>query len=295
MKSLGVDLGGHTIVAALVEDGVIVGRSGEATAGRDPGLVIPQIAAMVERLGADSTLPVGIGIPGMLDRDRERAILMPNFAGWNGIPLRTLLATAVRRPVFLENDANCYAIGEGGRGGAAEGIEDYILLTLGTGIGGGIISGGRIFRGFHGMAGEAGHMAVGGTELCGCSSRGHAEAIAGADAVERKARSMGLPADLKSLWKLRKDPGAAPLWEDVLDTIARTVASAVHLLDPQAVILGGGVARGEGLLQALAPRVSDYLAPPFRERLDLRLGTLGSDGAVLGAAVVAGRGILSAP
>jgi len=224
----------------------------------------------------------------MLDTLRETALLLPNFSGWNNLPVRKILSAKIGLPVEIENDANCYALGEGW-GGAAAGLTDYVLFTLGTGIGGGIVINGRILRGFHGMAGEPGHLVVGAGEPCGCGSHGHLEGISGADALERNAEGKGLQPDLKYLWTRRSDPSVAPLWDRALDHLAKGIASAVHLLDPQAVILGGGLSKGEGFLDVLRPRVIDYLASPFKKTLDLRLSLLGNDAALIGAAALTGK------
>ncbi|MFA7364659.1 MAG: ROK family protein [Aminobacteriaceae bacterium] len=285
MRAIGIDLGGHKIAAALVEDGRIVQRLTEPTPGREPDDVTAQVAKMAGTLGAGPECPVGVGIPGMLDTLRETALLLPNFSGWNNLPVRKILSAKIGLPVEIENDANCHALGEGW-GGAAAGMTDYVLFTLGTGIGGGIVINGRILRGFHGMAGEPGHLAVGAGEPCGCGSHGHLEGISGADALERNAEGMGLQPDLKYLWTRRSDPSVAPLWDRALDHLAKGIASTVHLLDPQAVILGGGLSRGEGFLDVLRPRVIDYLASPFKKILDLRLSLLGNDAAVIGAAAL---------
>ena len=286
MKAVGVDLGGHKIAAALVEDGRVIQRLSEGTSGRDPETVVSQVAGAVRRLGASCSCPVGVGIPGMLDGKRETALLLPNFPGWSGIPLRRMLEARVGLPMALENDANCYAVGEGW-GGAARGMSDYLLFTLGTGIGGGFVVNGKLLRGFHGIAGEPGHLVVGAGEPCGCGATGHLEAISGADALERRASSMGLQPDLKYLWSRRGDSAVAPLWDRCLDYLARGIASAVHLFDPQAVILGGGMSRGEGFMDALRPRVLGYLASPFRKGLDLRTSVLGGDAPLVGAAFLA--------
>ncbi|MDI9369777.1 MAG: ROK family protein [Synergistaceae bacterium] len=286
MRAIGVDLGGHNIAAALVEDGHILNRLSEPTSGREPNIVVDQIASLMDKLGADLNLPVGVGIPGVLDRTRENTLLLPNFTGWDGIPFRRMLEAALRRPVKLENDANCYALGEGW-GGAARGMTDYALLTLGTGIGGGIVIGGKILIGSHGMAAEPGHIVTGTTEPCGCTSHGHMEAIGGADALEREAKGMGLDPDLKKLWPRRMEKRVAPLWDKWIDNLAKGIATIIQLLDPQAVILGGGLSRGEGLINALRPVTLDYLAPPYRSTLDLRTSALGGDAPVIGAASLA--------
>lgn len=285
MRAVGVDLGGHNITAALVENGSIVNRLAAPTAGREPQTVLAKISEMVKALCGGEHYPVGVGIPGMLDAPREKTLMLPNFPGWDGLPLKDMLVSKTGLPVAIENDANCHALGEGWSGAAA-GMSDFILFTLGTGIGGGIVTGGKLLRGFHGMAGEPGHMPVGSDELCGCGSRGHMEAISGADALERQARARGLPTDLEYLWTLRNDPETAPLWDKALDHLARGTTSAIHLLDPQAVIFGGGLSRGENFLETLKPLVAAYLAPPFRKTLDLRLSALGDDAPVIGAAAL---------
>ncbi len=285
MKAIGVDLGGHKIAAALVEDGLILDRISEQTDIREPDAVLGKIALLAKNLGAGKDCPVGVGIPGMLDSGRNVALQMPNFPGWSGLPVKKILTAKIGSRVEIDNDANCHALGEGWQGAAA-GMTDFILFTLGTGIGGGIVVNGRILRGHHGMAGEPGHLVVGTAEPCGCGSFGHLEGISGADALERQAEAMGLQPDLKYLWSKRADPEIASLWNRWLDHLAKGIASTIHLFDPQAVILGGGLSRGEGFLDLLRPRVNDYLAPPFRKVLDLRLSLLGNDAATIGAAAL---------
>ena len=285
MKAVGVDLGGHKIAAAFVEDGLILDRISEQTDIREPDAVLGKIALLARSLGAGEDCPVGVGIPGMLDAGRAISLQLPNFPGWSGLPVKKILSSKIGARVEIENDANCHALGEGWQGAAA-GMTDFILFTLGTGIGGGIVVNGRILRGSHGMAGEPGHLVVGTAEPCGCGSFGHLEGISGADALERQAVAMGLQPDLKYLWSKRADPEVAPLWNRGLDHLAKGIVSAIHLFDPQAVILGGGLSRGEGFLDLLRPRITDYLAPPFRKVLDLRLSLLGNDAATIGAAAL---------
>jgi glucokinase len=292
-----VDLGGHKIVAGLVEGDVIRRRFEERTEpSRELMPVIAQIARMTQELGAGAdaetgkNVPVGICIPGGIDATRERAMMVSNFAGWNGLPLRRMFEDAVGGCVAIENDANAYALGEG-FAGAARGMTDYVVLTLGTGIGGGIVAGGRLLTGAHGIAGELGHMVLGHDEPCGpgCRGFGHFEALCGADALERKAREMGLGEApvLKDLWLMRDNPAAAPLWDLALDDIARGIATLVHIFDPQAVILGGGLRKGAGFMELLKTRVFRYLGEPFKQTMNLRSSTLDTDAPIFGAAASA--------
>ncbi|MDR1875884.1 MAG: ROK family protein [Synergistaceae bacterium] len=296
MNAVGVDLGGHKVVAGFVENGAVRARVEESTeASREPGPVIAQIARMVHELGAGSQVPTGVCIPGGVDASRENALMITNFMGWNGLPIRRMLEEAIGGCTVIENDANAYALGEG-FAGAARGMNDYVVLTLGTGIGGGIVSGGRLLTGAHGMAGELGHIVLGCEELCGpgCRGVGHFEAMCGADALERRAREMGLGhraperhPDLRDLWARRADPAVAPFWDFALSTIARGIASLVHVFDPELVIIGGGLRRGEGFMELLEARIPRYLGEPFRRTMQIRSSLLDTDAPIFGAAGLA--------
>ncbi|MCF7936858.1 MAG: ROK family protein, partial [Synergistales bacterium] len=127
----------------------------------------------------------------------------------------------------------------------------------------------------------------GGDAPCGCGGKGHLETLAAADAIERKARARGLPPDAEALWKRRDEEGPGAIWEETLDLLARGIASIVHLLDPEAVVLGGGMSRAEGLVEALQRRVEPCLASPLKGRVPLVAASLGDDAALLGAASLA--------
>lgn len=284
MRAIGVDVGGHKVAAALVEDGRILRRIEEPTAPPlTPDSVAPQIGRIVAALGSGDRLPVGVGFPGAFDAEREHAHVVPNLSGWVGAPIRRILSDAVGSPVEVENDANCYALGEGW-GGAARGLNDYVVLTLGSGVGGGVVLGGRLLRGSHGMAGEPGHIVVGKDEPCGCGGMGHVEAIAGANAIEREAALCGLPPDVKILWRDRSNPLVRPIWDRAFEALGKAVATVVCLFDPEAVVIGGGMSRGEGFSVALRESAMRFLSAPYRDILDIRTSTLGNDAALIGAA-----------
>jgi len=290
MKAVGVDLGGHKVVAGLVVNGAIEARVEENTdSTREPGPVIAQIARMTAALGTGAEAPVGVCIPGSIDAERERAMMVANFVGWNGLPIRRMFEEALGRRVVIENDANAYALGEG-FAGAARGVDDYVVLTLGTGIGGGIVSGGRLLTGAHGMAGELGHIVLGHDELCGpgCLGFGHFEALCGADALEKKAADMGLASApvLKELWRRKDEPSVAPLWDFAMDNLARGIASLVHVFDPELVIIGGGLRKGEGFMELLEARVPRYLGEAFKRTMKIRSSELDTDAPIFGAAAL---------
>lgn len=293
---IGVDLGGHTMKAALVEEGRIVTSAVEKTpATRMPGEVLERISWMVRRLARNVDVEgVGIGVPGMLDAGRERVLRLPNFPQWKGFELKAECSRISGFPVLIENDANCYALGEG-VSGAARGLENYIVFTVGTGIGGGVVLSGALLRGSHGMAGELGHAAVVKPIRCGCGGLGHSESIAGADGIEKAFAALGIHEDLALLWKRRDHAPYRQVWMDALDALARTIATAVHFFDPQAVVVGGGLSRGEGFVDELQNAVAEYLATPFRQSFELRPSLLGNDAAVIGAALLGAGGAFRFP
>ena len=217
MKRIGIDLGGHTISAGPVDFSnerprIISARTVPTPEKRD----LLSVTRALEELILPWTAPgvecsVGIGIPGFVDKERRRILRLTNFSGCDGIYLGETISADLRElgvkvVIRLENDANCAALGEGAAG-AARGMSDYVVLTLGTGIGAGIVTNGRLLSGAHGMAAECGHMAVSGDPAlsgCGCGGRGHLEESASADWLERRAGLLGLPPVFREIWERRR-------------------------------------------------------------------------------------------
>ena len=296
---IGVDLGGHTLTAALVSyDGrkPRIERIDKSDTPRSRSVreIMEAIAFAAVRLSEGYEIEaVGVAVPGMLTADRRRALRLPNFpVEWDDLDVVNAIGAAlaehgIRAPVGIENDANCYALGEGSAGEAV-GISDFLTFTMGTGIRCGIVAGGRLLTGAHGMAGEGGHVVVRGDVPCGCGGKGHAETLAAADGTSARALAKGLPEDFEKLWKMRGDPAADEVLDVTIDAMARTVATACHLLDPQIVIIGGGMSRAEGIGDALRSMSVEYLSRPFKELLDIKISRLGNEAALYGAASIDG-------
>ena len=291
MKVIGIDLGGHNTAAAEID--LACGLCGEVVevptpSSRTAADVFQTIADIVKEVTPEKKLLIGIGIPGYLNRSRTRVALLTNFNGINNMELPVLLEAYLEKQglcasVKMENDANCAALGEG-IGGAAQGCADYTVLTLGSGVGSGVVSGGRLLIGAHGMAGEAGHMSVGAEKnLCLCGGFMHLEQSFSADRIEKRAAAAMLPADFKELWTRRSEERIRPLMGDALDTLARSIASLCVVTDPEMIILCGGISRALGLREELLPLVLNYLPIPYRETFDLRISALGSKAALIGA------------
>ncbi len=280
--AVGVDLGGTMIKSLAVDEtGRIVARASRPTevhAGQDQ--VVRNLAAVVQELtgslGPGLVKPVGVGVPGVLDVEKGLVIASPNFPRWEGFPLRARLEAAIDRPVVIENDANAAAVGEQWQG-AAVGLKDFLFITIGTGVGGGVVLNGRLWRGPGGRAGEFGHVKVvaEGGEPCGCGSRGCLERYANAAALERymlEALSTGGASTLRALALDRPeaiDPAMIAQAAATGDEAARAayhrfavylgmgIASVVNLLDLRDFILGGGVSEAFDLF---APRLREEVA-----------------------------------
>ncbi len=202
--SIGVDLGGTNLRAAAInENGQLLARVSEpADFQAGPEQVAGEIARVIndvrERTGVSELRGVGIGVPGYIDMSSGVVIGSANLPGFEGFPVRDRIQQHLGTPIILENDANAAALGEMWMG-AGKNVDDLILLTLGTGIGGGIVTGGKVLRGFRGMAGEFGHMTVfPDGNPCGCGNCGCLEKHASASAIAAMGQMMHFGREIKT-------------------------------------------------------------------------------------------------
>lgn len=271
--AVGVDIGGTKVVAGLVaSDGTIVATRRRSTPGRDVAAVEDTITdvvlELVEAAGEREVRGVGIGAAGFVDADRELVVFSPHLA-WRREPLRAALSDRLSRVVLVDNDANGAAWAEW-RFGAGRGEPRLVCLTLGTGIGGGLVTDGRLERGRFGMAGEFGHMVlVPGGLRCECGNRGCWEQYASGNALGREGRELahgGSPVAAELLARAGGDPSAVvgsvvaaaardgdpasvEIVREVGEWLGLGVANLAAALDPGTVVVGGGVSEvGELLL-----------------------------------------------
>lgn len=293
MKTIGIDLGGHKIGAAVVEFGDVhadirMRSLRETPAERDTESVLKALVEIIVGMSAGERIEtVGIGLPGFISKDRRGVEKLTNFSGFENVQFAELLEKAlaghgIGAKIYMENDANCFALGEGVRG-AARGMSDYVVLTLGTGVGGGIVAGGRLLSGAHGFAGEVGHIVSAGDLPCMCGGFSHIESLAGADSVEKAAIAAGLPSDFVTLWKHRSDEKVSKIIEPALDALARCIASVSVITDPEITILNGGMSKAENLVEELTPKILKYLPSPYKQKLRLEISRLGGDAVFYGA------------
>ena len=252
--AIGMDLGGTNLRAAAIDkSGTLLEKISGATnfeEGRDAVIadIVTAISQLRQTHGAEGLRGIGVGVPGFI-RLKEGLITNSNNLPYlENVPIRDVLSAKLSTRVILENDANAAALGECWMG-AGRDVEDLVLLTLGTGIGGGIISRGRIVRGSVGMAGELGHISVvPNGNPCGCGNQGCLEKHASATAVSAMARLMQLGEDLtsKDVYELAKQPGevgdkARMVWQVVGEALGMAMAALINTFNFPLYLLSGGM------------------------------------------------------
>ncbi|MCA1822995.1 MAG: ROK family glucokinase, partial [Mycobacteriales bacterium] len=253
---------------------------------------------------------VGVGAAGFIDAGRERVLFAPNVAGWRDEPLRARVQERVDLPVVIENDANAAAWAEY-RFGAGQGADPLVVVTVGTGIGSGIVSGGELVRGHYGIAAEAGHLTVvPDGAWCGCGNRGCWEQYASGGALTRKARERARTAPTRATAMLALagdvdgihgehvtraardgDALAREVFDEVGDWLGRGLATIAALLDPECFVVGGGAGdAGDLLLGPARVAFARHLTGhDHRPLADIRAARFGNDAGVIGVADLARR------
>jgi glucokinase len=291
--AIGVDLGGTKILAGVVaRDGSVVRRHERATPQDSQDHVLAELEAAVAELLDESVAALGFGAPSPIDQARGVVVRCPNLP-LEDAPLRDRMRERFGVPVGLDNDANAAAVGEW-RAGAGRGAGDVVMLTLGTGVGGGVIAGGKPFRGWNGAGVELGHVVIvhDGRPCQGaCTGRGHLEAYASGSAVTAAAReAFGPSADAHRLVQLAEEGDARA--REVLTEAARYLGSGigsfVNVFGPQLVVLGGGfgVAAYEHLREPVEEVVRREALEPMRSTVRLAKAELGTEAGLIGAAFV---------
>jgi glucokinase len=309
--TIGVDVGGTKVLGGVVTpDGEVLATVRRATPDGDARQTAVVIAEVVAELldGHPDVEAVGVGAAGWIDAERSTVMFAPNVA-WRDEPLRDRIADKVGLPVVVENDANAAAWAEY-RFGAARGVPDVLLITVGTGIGGGIIAGGELFRGAHGVAGEFGHVrVVPGGLPCGCGRRGCFEQYCSGRALVREARALAEadPDQAAGLLALaggdvdaiqgpqvtqaaaEGDPAAVEAFAVIAQWLGQGLSDLVAIWDPGLIVVGGGVAESGDLLLAPARRAYTSALGP-RTTLPaakIRIAELGNSAGLIGAADLA--------
>lgn len=305
--TLGIDVGGTKIAAGVVDaQGRILSRTRRSTPARDPEALRTALTEVVGDLRAEHDVAaVGLSAAGFVSRDRRRVLLAPNM-DFGDTPLAGVVEEATGLPVVVENDGNAAAWAEY-RFGAGRGVPDQLMVALGTGVGGGLVLDGRLYRGGHGTAAEIGHVGLVPDGLpCGCGRRGCLEQYASGTALDRDARDAARRGDAPGLLAAAHgDPDAVTgrlvteaagdgsvearaLLDRLAGFLGRGVASVVAVLDPSLVVLGGGLgAVGDLVRVPTAAALEAQLPGEHRPRPDVVTAALGNDAGLIGAADLA--------
>jgi len=313
---VGIDLGGTSLRALVVDaaNKILAVRKIPTVRGGGSTKLIERIAKLVETVLADAGVSrsivraVSIGAPGPIDRERGMVEEAPNL-GWKRVPLRSELRQLLRVPVFVDNDVNVGLVGEHAFG-AGRGARNLVGIFVGTGIGGAIITDGKLFEGSHGGAGEIGHTVIlMDGPLCSCGHHGCVEALASRTAMERDVRAPIKAGRKSPVLKIMKKKGKLrmtssiiaaalkkkdPVMQDVMKhaqyCLGILAANVVNLLDPECIVFGGGVSDKlkDDFVDPIRETAYNYfLRTSSRGRVKIVPGQLGDNAGALGAIVLA--------
>jgi glucokinase len=318
--ALGIDLGGTKIALALVDTGgrVLAQRRLDTEADAGPEAALDAMIAQARELIAEGRAPVaavGVGAAGQVDRLRGILRSSPNLPRWRDVPLGRRLSDALGRPVAITNDGSAIALAEQAHG-AGRGHDDVVVLFVGTGVGGGVIGGGRLLDGAHGYGGEIGHTTlVADGRPCSCRNRGCLEAYVGGWAIAERAREAagrwreagerllraageaeggGAFGRITAATVGRAAGAGDPLARELVDETGRLLGhglvSLIHAFNPRRVVVGGGVIDGMTELLSIAERVArEHVMEVFLDDLEIVPAALGAEAGVVGAARLAIR------
>lgn len=306
MKVIGVDLGGTNIKAALVsEDGSLLRKKSiktNVTSGRNN--VVKKIAELVHEMAdGDKDVKVGIGSPGSIDRDRGIVRFSPNLPDWLDFPLAPNVKEQSGFEVFVENDAKAAALGEKWFG-EGRGSDNFLVLTLGTGVGGGAVTNGHLIIGGTGIGGELGHMCVDPYgPLCGCGSHGCLECYASSSGMKRLAEEYRLryPDSLVfatssegqfeavSIFTSfqKKDPLAEVIVSKFIFAMGVAIGSLVNIFNPEKIILSGGISASAPLYIPQVKKIAnEYTVLSMMNSFEIVQSSLKENAAIFGAASI---------
>ncbi len=307
--AVGVDVGGTRIAAGLVErKGRIIKESRRLTPKNGPFAIVDAIIELIDEVGTSvhpsEVAGVGIGLPAQVDFLRQTIEFCTNLP-LAGVDVRSLVMSRMKHDVVLDNDGHCAGFGES-RFGAAQGVRDFVMITLGTGVGGALFFNGAPYRGSRGLGGEIGHMVVrlDGPQ-CPCGGSGHLEAYLGRPALAARGREAARAYRGDEIRRLAGGDAEAVTAEHVVqaalagDEVARTIlleagevlgealVGIVNLLNPKLIVVGGGIGESARMLVERAAEVVSIRALAGRRDVGIVQAALGNDAGVLGAAALA--------
>lgn len=314
MYKAGVDLGGTNIAVGIINDqNEIIGRAKTKTALPRPAVeILTDMANCVKEAAANAGISldeldgVGIGTPGSVDRENG-IILYANNLGFDKVPAGEILFEQLKRPIYLENDANCAALGEA-VAGAGKGRKSFVAITLGTGVGGGIVADGKLVTGCNGAGGELGHIVIKfDGEMCNCGRQGCWERYASATALISQTKAAMLEHPESAMWNLcggkidnvggrtafdamrAGDPVGQQVVDHYTTYVAIGITDIINAMQPEMICFGGGICNeGDTLLNPIRDYVVKNRYSIYADtQTVLCRATLGNDAGIIGAALLA--------
>ena len=301
--AIGIDFGGTSIKSAVVGEGRVLLR-GEAIDTQRHDSADSLIDAIVRVIGTlreahPNVAAIGVGLPGFVDSVNGIVHSLTNVAGWNEVPLRAMLSERTGLPAIIENDANAMAYGEW-RFGAAVGAQHAVCITLGTGVGGALILDGKLYRGATLAAGEIGHMSIDYRGIRGPYGNfgGLEEYVGNVQIAERAVKlyaAAGIPKTMDDCTPLALDGAARAgdkiaheMWETLGTEIGAALASVIWIVNPDTIVIGGGVAKaGDFLFDPIRRTITARTIKVFNEHLRVVPATLGNEAGIIGNAALA--------
>jgi glucokinase len=297
---IGIDFGGTNIKLGLVTpEGAIVDRDRleTQTCHSSHQALIKQLIGKVKDLLARNALTarrvggIGIGLPGLIDPSQGVVRFLPNVPGWNNVPLVRILEKALGIWTMIDNDVNLIALAEW-KYGAARGYDQVVCLTLGTGVGAGLILDAKLYRGQGFVAGEVGHMPLNEKgPACSCGGKACLERYIGNQELLQKAKKVfkDKKITLEAVYQLARssDPRALAFWEETATHLGNGLIGVVNLLNPQVIVIGGGVAKSFRFLKKPLTRVIKTHAMDVQAKMvKIVRARLGDDAGILGAQIL---------
>lgn len=310
MIYVGIDLGGTNIAAGIVgESGKLLHKKSIPTgADRDALAVIKDMAQVAMDVVAengysmDDVVSVGIGSPGSVDKEKGELVYANNLP-FSHTPMRAEMQKYINKPIYIDNDANCAAWAEA-MAGATKGVDDSIAITLGTGVGGGIVVNGKLYSGFNFIGGELGHtvIAVDG-EPCSCGRKGCWEAYASATALIRQTKRAAEAHKDSKMWDYTKDgkfsgrtaflaakdgdKAAQEVVDNYVKYVGCGIANMINIFQPEVLVVGGGIANeGDNLLNPVREYVKKETYAKDIKACRIEKAYLGNDAGIIGAALL---------
>jgi len=309
--AIGVDIGGTNMPSSLVDNTgkVVYAIEKKTLPEQGPEALVLRISESIKELltyfkgtlKKETILGIGLGVPGLLDGKKGEIVTCPNLHGWKNVPIVNLVKQKIKLPVLMDNDANCAAIGEHWVG-AGKGAKNSILLTLGSGVGGGIIIDNKIYRGSHGVAGELGHITIVAEGiLCGCGNYGCLESYASANATAKRAKERLRNENVISTLR-EKDINQITAQDIFLHAESGDVFSSnilfesgkylgvgiavfANIFDPDVIIIGGGLSAAEKYLLPTAIDEADRRTfKHIMNKMKIKKAKLGNNSGMIGAA-----------